>query len=276
MTRRLAILTQFDPDCGLPAHVHLHLEGLRPVVKRLILVSNSPLDPASRAMAESICDRVIVRPNTGWDFAAWRDVLATEDAAGFDRIILTNSSVIGPLYPLGPICEEMDARAPDIWGMVLSHNKGLHLQSYFLCASAGVVASDAWRSFWCSVQDIDDKRQVIQSYEVGFSRAMTASGFELVPMIPLLPFPASLRIVNIERLKGWVKVPFSVNHINRTVEFHEDLIRRGMPYLKASLIYGKDTYRFVGLDRIRAIPRVKFPFDRLVGKALFGANKGNK
>lgn len=265
MTRRIAILAQFDPDHGLPAHVHLHLQGLRPVVERLILVSNSPLDPASLATAEEVCDRVLVRENTGWDFAGWRDVLSTEVVAGFDRVILTNSSVIGPLYPLGPILENMDARSPDIWGMVLSRNKGLHLQSYFLCASARVVASSAWREFWDSVQDIDDKRQVIRRYEVGFSQAMAKAGFGLVPMMPPLRFPTNLRIVNIERLKGRVKVPFSVNHINRTVELHEDLVRRGMPYLKASLLYGKDTYRFVGLDRIRAVPGVAFPFDRLTG-----------
>ncbi|HCQ64026.1 MAG TPA: hypothetical protein DIU07_02080 [Rhodobacteraceae bacterium] len=263
MTRRLAILAQFDPNGGLPAHVRLHLEGLRPVVERLVLVSNSPLDPASLATAETICDRVLVRANSGWDFAAWRDVLATETTDRFDWVILTNSSVVGPLFPPGPIFETMESRVPDLWGMVMSRNKGLHLQSYFLSASARVVASSAWQEFWDTVRDYDDKTQVIRSYEIGFSQAMMAAGFDLVPMIAPLRFPENLRWVNIERLKGRLKVPFSVNHINRTVEFHEDLVRRGMPYLKASLVHGKDTYRFVGLDRIRAIPGVEFPFESL-------------
>ncbi|MDU8928290.1 rhamnan synthesis F family protein [Alisedimentitalea sp. MJ-SS2] len=270
MTKRLAILAQFDPRNGLPAHVRLHLEGLRPVVSRLVLVSNSPLDTASREIAEQLCDRVLVRENTGWDFAAWRDVLLTETLGEFDRIILTNSSVVGPLYPLAPIFEAMDARASDIWGMVMSRNKGLHLQSYFLSASAKVFLSEAWRKFWASVKDFGDKRQVIRRYEVGFSRAMIEAGFALSAMIKPLRFPENLRIVNIERLKGRLKVPFSVNHINRTVEFHEDLIRRGMPYLKASLINGKDTYRFVGMNRIKAIAGVSFPFDRLPRSAAPG------
>lgn len=263
MTSRLAILAQFDPDHGLPPHVRLHLEALRPLVDRLVLASNSPLAPAAAETAESLCDRVIVRPNTGWDFAAWRDALAGEDAAGFDRVILTNSSIIGPLFPLGPILKDMEARCPDVWGMVMSRNKGRHLQSYFLSASARVTGSQAWRSFWRNVEDIDDKRRVIRRYEVGFSKAMAAAGFELTPMIEPLRFPENLAFVNIERLKGRMKIPFSVNHINRTVERHEDLIRRGMPYLKASLLYGKDRRRFVGLDRIRAIPGASFPFERL-------------
>lgn len=265
MTRRIAILVQFDPHGGVPMHVRLHLEGLKPHVDRLILVSNSPIDPTEGDSANLLCDRVIERENTGWDFAAWRDAMASEDLAPYDRVILTNSSVIGPLYPLGPIFQDMEDQSPDIWGMVASRNKGLHLQSYFLSVAPHVVQSNAWRSFWASVQDYDDKDLVIRSYEIGFSQAMMAAGFTLVPMIEPLTFPENLRFVNIERLKGRVKVPFSVNHINRTVEFHEDLIRRGMPYLKASLVHGKDTYRFVGMDRIQAISGVDFPFDRLKG-----------
>ncbi len=263
--RRLAILAQFDPEGGVPAHVRLHLEGLRPAVSRLVLVSNSPIAPDALAGVEDLCDRILIRSNKGWDFAGWRDALATEEPERYDRVILTNSSVIGPLYPLAPIFEEMEAQAPDIWGMVLSLNQGMHLQSYFISASATVVASAPWQDFWNSVQDFTDKRQVIRSYEIGFSRAMLAAGFDIAAMNNLLPFPRNIRIVNIQRLKGWVKVPFSANRINRTVDFHEELIRGGMPYLKASLLFGKDTYRFVGLDRIRCIPGVDFPFESLTG-----------
>lgn len=263
MTQRIAILAQYDPDKGIPSHVRLHLQGLRPVVDRLILVSNSPIDFESNRFAEGICDRVLVRQNSGWDFGGWRDVIGTEDLTRFDRVILTNSSVIGPLFPLGPIFKEIEARDPDIWGMVSSKNKGLHLQSYFLSASAKVVASDAWRSFWDSVEDFDDKNKVIRRYEVGFSKAMSSAGFQLLPMVPPSTFPQYLRFVNIERLQGRLKVPFNINYINRTVEFHEDLIKLGMPYLKASLLYGKDKHRFVGIDRITAISGVDFPFDDL-------------
>lgn len=266
MTRRIAILVQFDPAGSVPAHVRLHLEGLRPVVDRLILVSNSPIDPAALSGANELCDKVMVRENIGWDFAAWRDAMAAEDLTAFDRVILTNSSVIGPLYPLGPIFEDMEAQDPDIWGMVASRNKGLHLQSYFLSVSKNVTKSEHWDNFWTSVRNYNDKNKVIRSYEVGFSQAMISAGFVLKPMIEPLRFPHNLGIVNIERLKGRVKVPFSINHINRTVEFHEDLIRRGMPYLKASLLHGKDTYRFVGLKRIKTINGVNFPFEQLTGE----------
>ena len=187
MTRRMAVLAQFDPEGGVPAHVRLHLEGLRPHVDRLILVSNSPIDPASLSAAETICDRVLQRANIGWDFAGWRDVFASEDLTPYDWVILTNSSVIGPLYPIEPVLRSMEAQKPDVWGMVMSRNKGRHLQSYFLSASSRVLASKAWQSFWASVHDFDDKRQVIRDYEVGFSRAMMAADFKLVGFSKTLP-----------------------------------------------------------------------------------------
>lgn len=263
MTKRIVILAQFDPENRLQSHVRLHLEGLRPAADRLVLVSNSPLENGSLEVAEAICDRVLVRENTGWDFAGWRDVLATEEVGAFERVILTNSSVIGPFFPLLPIFEKMEARTEDIWGMVLTKNKGIHLQSYFLSVSAKVVASKAWREFWASVENIDDKWQVIKKYEIGFSQAMRDGGFELLSLVEPLRPPHNIRLVNVERLKGRVRIPFDVNRINRTVEFHKELIAQGMPYLKASLIYGKDTYRFVGFDKIKEAADIQFPLDRL-------------
>ncbi|MEL6102978.1 MAG: rhamnan synthesis F family protein [Pseudomonadota bacterium] len=119
MTRRIAILAQYDPDGGVPAHVRVHLEGLRDVVDRLILVSNSPINPEAKEAIGSVCDRVVARKNIGWDFAGWRDVIASEDITPFDWVILTNSSVIGPLYPLEPILEKMEASGKDFWGIGL-------------------------------------------------------------------------------------------------------------------------------------------------------------
>lgn len=235
MTRRLAILAQYDPDGGLPAHVRLHLEGLRPVVERLILVSNSPLDTASLDTANSICDRVLVRENTGWDFAAWRDVLACESTNEFDWVILTNSSVIGPLYPLGPIFEKMEARTLDFWGMVMSLQKKRHLQSYFISLSGEVAKSEAWKYWWSQVDNIDDKNKVIRNYEIRLTEYLSNNGFEAGSFVDNPVFPKSIRMVSVYRYRKYFpyKYPFNVNYTNRSVGFYEELIAEGMPYLRA-------------------------------------------
>ncbi|MCL5778963.1 rhamnan synthesis F family protein [Limibaculum sp. FT325] len=262
--RRLVILVQYDPGGGLPAFVRIHLEGLRPVASRLVLVSNSPMTSDARLRAESICDKVILRDNIGWDFAGWRDALTTEDMQAWDGVILTNSSIVGPLFPLDPIVEAMEARGSDFWGMVHSRHMGSHLQSYFLAFSPQVIRSETWRRFWEGVEDLRDKRQVIRRYEVGLTPMLRDAGFSFGHLIDDPQFPKSLRLVHIDRLRSRLRVPMNVNYVNKTVELHEEMIKAGMPYLKASLLWGKDIYRMKCINRIKEISGIKYPWSEIV------------
>ena len=255
MTNRLAILQQYDPAGGVPHYIREHLKGLRPVARRVVLVSNSSIAPEDLAATQQVCDEIIERPNTGWDFAGWRDALTSEDTGNWDEIILTNSSVMGPLYPLKDIFAEMERRRSadpfDFWGMVLSRQKRLHLQSYFFVFSKGVVQSDAWRTFWQGVADIDEKDEVIRRYETGLTMALAKAGFRYAAYMPDLPFLKRIQMVEVERLRMGVKIPWDATRMNRTVRWHAELIEQGFPYLKTSLLWGKDQARLKKLDRIR-------------------------
>ena len=256
--RRLVILHQFDPGGGVAPFVLAHLRGLRSIASRLVLVSNSPIDAKGRSAAETICDLVVERSNRGWDFAGWRDVIRNEAMADFDAVILTNSSVVGPLYPLALIVNRMEAGNSDFWGLVLSRHKRPHLQSYFLAFNRQVLLSDCWRRFWGGVEDLEDKRKVIRKYETGITAALTDAGFRPAALMPNPRVPQSIRIVDIERLKGRLRIPFDVNRVNRTVELHDELIEQGFPYLKASLLWGKDVHRLRNFKRIRAMTQGNF------------------
>ena len=72
MTNRLAILQQYDPAGGVPHYIREHLKGLRPVARRVVLVSNSSIAPEDLAATQQVCDEIIERPNTGWDFGGMR------------------------------------------------------------------------------------------------------------------------------------------------------------------------------------------------------------
>lgn len=261
--RRLVILVQYDPKGGLPHFVRIHLEGLKPIASRLVLVSNSPMSSEAQHIAERICDKVIVRENIGWDFAGWRDALAAENAQDWDAVVLTNSSIVGPLFPLEPIMKKMEARGHDFWGMVHSHHIRSHLQSYFLAFSLRVITSDTWCKFWDGVEDLRDKRQVIRRYEVGLTRMLHQADFSFGHLIDDPRFPRSLRLVHIERLRSRLRVPMNVNYVNKTVELHQEMIEAGMPYLKASLLWGKDVYRRAPLQPIKTIPGLDYPWEEI-------------
>jgi hypothetical protein len=251
--RRLAILQQFDPAGGVPHYIRAHLQGLRSVAQRVVLVSNSPIDPVSRVVAADLCDTVIERGNAGWDFAGWRDALAAEDMELWDSVILTNSSIVGPLFPLGPIIAEMEGRGLDFWGLVFSRQIRRHLQSYFFAFGSAVIRSPAWRDFWQGVEEIADKDAVIAVYEAGLTQALAAGGFTYGAYMPDPPLLQRIRMVDWDPGGVPLRIPYDQTRVNRTVRWHDELIDQGFPYLKASLLWGKDTSRLRDIDRIRQL-----------------------
>ena len=260
---RLCILAQYDAEGGLPPHVRIHLQRLRPEVGKLVLVSNSPLSVAARETAEEVCDTILTRPNVGWDFAAWRDALAHEDMTSWDEVILTNSSVVGPLWPMGALLDRMGGKEHDFWGMIFSKQFRPHLQSFFLSFSRQVVLSDAWREFWYNVADLEDKRDVIRKYELGFTQHLLRAGFRAGQVIETVRFPKSIQMCRRGPLQRYFRIPFDINHTNRSLDQFEQLIAEGMPYLKASLLWGPDQYRFSSLARVQDIHGVDYPWEEL-------------
>ncbi len=266
--KRLVILAQFDPDGGLPEHVRIHLDRLGDVATKRVLVSNSPMNKAAHVAADKVAEKVIVRPNIGWDFAAWRDAIAEEDMDEWDRVILTNSSIVGPLFPLRPIIEKQEAKGDSVWGMVLSHQHTKHLQSYFLAFDKTVIQSDVWNEWWSSVEDLSDKDEVIQRYELGFTQWLETAGFSISALAPDLKLPWSFRFFNPIRREGLLRgLPAflirDARKANRSVEFSSELIKGGMPYLKASLLWGGDTMYLKSIDSIKSIDSVEFPWPEI-------------
>ena len=265
--KRLAILQQFDPAGGVPPHVRLHLAGLRPVATRIVLVSNSPVSSKDREETAPLVDALIERGNVGWDFGGWRDAIAAEDMGEWDEVLLTNSSVVGPLYPLEPIFAEMAKRREtehfDFWGLVLSRQIRTHLQSYFFVFDAAVTRSDAWRDFWRGVADIEDKDAVIDRYEAGLTAALSRVGFRHAAFMPDPSLLRRIRMVEIERLGIGLSIPFDATRVNRTVRWHDELILAGFPYLKASLLWGKDVHRLRHFEAIRELTGAHYDWSAL-------------
>lgn len=263
--RRLAILAQFDPGRGLPVHVRLHLERLRPVARRLILVSNSPLSGAAAAEARAVADLVIERANTGFDFAAWRDALAAETPADWDEILLTNSSLVGPLWPLEPLLDRMARTGADLWGLVRSREYREHLQSFFLVFRGGLPGSAAFADFWRGVEDAPDKATAIGRYELGLSHQFEASGFRTGEVVFDLPFPRNLAVY---RRKGLLPFPLRVldaNKRGKQVLVPMALVRAGVPYLKSREALARTPRGALLRRALRSDRRIDYPLDAVLG-----------
>jgi len=66
---RLALYAHFSKTGGVALHVLFYLRKLRDLGFRICFISNSPIPPAKKQELCEICERVIARDNSGYDFA---------------------------------------------------------------------------------------------------------------------------------------------------------------------------------------------------------------
>ncbi len=177
-----------------------------------------------------LCDEASLRPNVGYDFGMWQFVLAKTDLTVWDEIILTNSSVFGPFWPLTDAFQRMADQPCDFWGMTDSYQHDWHIQSYFLVFRHKIIQSKAFSLFWQSVLPYMNKEQIIRSYEVGLTQYLMDAGFTaraLVPTLSLLP----------KGIRGHLVRKYGqYRKRGPTIIYPKQLLQSGMPYMKIRLL----------------------------------------
>jgi lipopolysaccharide biosynthesis protein len=238
--KRLTIYAHFDASAQVARHVLYYLEQLRELGFQICFVSNSEISAASETSLKKICGRVIVRENRGLDFAMWKQALADADLSQLDELLLTNSSIVGPLRPLAPFWQNPKLAGCDFWGLTDNDELNLHLQSYFLVFRQPVLQSPRFVEFWRSILPFRDKLQVIRSYEAGLTCWLEEAGFKWKAIYPQREiWPLFLQ------QRGWRRKSLDVclqrnlkKPLNTTLFAPDILLQGGMPFFKAALLKG--------------------------------------
>jgi lipopolysaccharide biosynthesis protein len=248
--KRVAIYAHYDAEGRVRRYVQHFLAGLREVTEEIWFVSTSALSDAELDKARRLCTRAWLRPNEGFDFGMWQDALAKLPLDDVDELVLTNSSVFGPLGSFEPLFRRMADSPADMWGATENFDEAPHLQSYFLVLRQRLLRSKAFEQFWASILPYKTKRQVIHSYEIGMSRFLRDYGFVLQPA------------VNVGQLFGvpngsvWYEPICKVSG-NPTVRYGAEFIELGLPLVKVELL--RDNPFGVRLDRVyQAIERTGY------------------
>ena len=235
---RLALYAHYSDRGGLALYVLFYLRKLRELGFRICFISNSPIPRQGEQELHEICESVIQRDNTGYDFAMWKQALAGYELTQLDELLLTNSSVIGPLHPLGTLWENPAASESDFWG--LTDNAGLadHLQSYFLLFRRPALEHPCFLEFWRSVLPYSDKDRIILSYEVGLTGWLAEHGLRWKALFPQEPLIAAYlsRRTFAERVRKRIYCLETPRNTSMIVP--DLLLEQGMPFLKAALLKG--------------------------------------
>jgi rhamnosyltransferase len=220
--KRTAIFAHYDHQDEIKPYVSFFLRRLRDVCDEIFFVSTARLSKGELAKVRQFAVDSALIENAGFDFAMWKHGMAKIDLDARDELVLTNSSIFGPIYALGPVFERMARTGCDFWGMTESFEISWHLQSYFLAFKRRAIDSRALSSFFAGVLPYRNKKQVIRSYEVGLGDFLIENGLRAAAVVPraaLLKASPKLKRV-----------------CNPTCDHPVDLLRGGMPFVKVELL----------------------------------------
>lgn len=174
-----ALLVTHAPAGRLKPHVLPYIEQLSRsgLSVLLVVIVDRPLELLDREVAAAA--GIIVRDNAGYDFGAWAHAFRLCPALfGAGLLVMTNDSLIptADVDMFGAMMIRVRECPADIVGLTASHEYGWHVQSYFLAFKPRALSSWGFQHFIRDLRRIDDKDEVIRTYEVPFAANMQAAG----------------------------------------------------------------------------------------------------
>ena len=229
-TRRLFIYHHYDRQDIVDDYVLYALRAFRDFCAELLFVSNSALAGPEVEKVEQFADSVTLRPNKGYDFAGWKQVLlerGRDFCAGFDEVVIINSSFYGPLLDLSEMFDDMARRDCDFWCPTQHseiHGIPFHVQPYFLVVRRALHQSDAFWDYWTSVrEDYTDLWDVIRNSEIRLTTDWVAAGFRCSSYVDL-PDKTEMRQI------GYYE-PYAMHAVDELIS------RYRLPFVKVKAFY---------------------------------------
>ena len=181
-----ALFVTHSPDGRLKPHVRGYLEALaRESIGVILIVATEDNFVGDEPWLYELVDGLFIRANEGFDFAAWAHVLRLHrEIYRAEILYLLNDSVIGPLNSalFHAAIERLRQMPADLIGMLDSHERTWHIQSYFLALKQTALRSYAWQEFVLGIVSFTDKDDVINNYEVRLAPLLAAAGLTTSPL----------------------------------------------------------------------------------------------
>jgi len=225
--RRICLFAHYDADGEVKPHIIRHLQSLRQLCTKIVFLTSSDKAKRIRTSVAPFVAEFRAVENRGYDFGMWKHAILDLKPGAYDELLLTNSSIIGPITPLERCFAVMEELPIDIWSMTDNHEFLWHMQSYFLVFRRRVLESPRFCEFWTSLIPYRDKWQTILSNEIGLSTYFREAGFSL---------RALYRSHEIKISGKSKKDNMKNRRKNPTVVLPLELLRDGFPYVKIELL----------------------------------------
>lgn len=194
--KRLGIFFFYEKNGFVDDFITYYLADLNKSLSELVVVCNGKLSESGRAAFAQFTDNIIVRDNKGLDVWAYKTALdhyGWDKLCVFDEVVMTNSTMMGPVRPLQEMFDEMAENDDlDFWGLSIHHGaatnpfKGkriynylpVHIQSHFIVYRQRFLQSEALQSYWDNMPMIEGYTDSVQRYEAVFTKQFADKGFK--------------------------------------------------------------------------------------------------
>ena len=194
--KRLGIFFFYEKNGDVDDFITYYLADLAKNLSELVVVCNGKLSEQGRKAFSQFTDQILVRENKGLDVWAYKTALdhyGWERLSEFDEIVMTNSTLMGPVRPLKEMFDEMTRNEDlDFWGLTMHHGaktnpfKGkhlyrylpVHIQSHFIVYRKRFVQSAELQNYWNEMPMIESYTDSVQRYEAVFTKQFADRGFK--------------------------------------------------------------------------------------------------
>jgi GT2 family glycosyltransferase/glycosyltransferase involved in cell wall biosynthesis len=236
--RKVCVFASYERQGGANLLMASYLRAIADQGFSTVLVQTCEDNPDAAAYraVERWCQKILVRPNIGYDFVSWKVGLdfVAKDLDQCEKLLLTNDSIAGPFVGLKPIFARLDGEPSALWGLTDCAETGKqHLQSYFIYADRQVFSSDFFQTFWRNVTVLPEKWRIITEYEVGLSQAALAAGVPLKAVFDYegVKAKALAKAGDFQYFNDIRKAP-----LNPTLFCWDILLELGYPFIKTELL----------------------------------------
>ena len=166
----------------LSAATQRWITALHSISHRMVIIFDQDqlLKPPACVVNDSSV-HLLCEKHGAYDFGSYQRGLAFAEQQGWlvdaSHVLLTNDSVVGPFGDFESFVGSMLNSGDCLWGVSESYLYRPHVQSYFLLMSRELFTCYSIREFFKAVVVQPSRHDVIQSYELGFSRLVLQEGF---------------------------------------------------------------------------------------------------
>ncbi|MCI6175015.1 rhamnan synthesis F family protein [bacterium] len=194
--KRLGIFFFYEKNGDVDDFIPYYLRDLAKNLTELIVVCNGKLSEQGRAAFSEFTDQILVRENKGLDVWAYKtalDFYGWDKLCAFDEVVMTNSTLMGPVRPLREMFDAMAQEQDlDFWGLTLHHGaegnpfKGkhiydylpVHIQSHFIVYRKKFLQTADLQKYWDTMPMIESYTDSVQRYEAVFTKQFADKGYK--------------------------------------------------------------------------------------------------